>query len=396
MDADACGTHWGSSEPTFGRAPAVWVDRAVLDGALRDAAVEKGVSLVRQRARTTTQQGAGARILLEDGSTVGARWVVDARGRKGTRGGRRARTSAATVAVRTDVREMTPGPYAIVESAAKGWLWIARRQDGGASLVAFIDPDRLGRAREEHGPRWADGIVGEFASATRFPRGLADSAPLVCDATPFVDGALGREGLLRVGDAAVGVDPLSSCGLFVALQTAIWAAAVVHTAHLDPSRLALGLRFFRDQVERLSARHVAHAGAFYAQETRWATEPFWQRRSLGASPVEEPRPLAPHESVRLSPHLSLNRVGCLVGDTIEETEVLVDGRTAEPCGFFGPVPLVPLLAPLSAPRRVSALLAEWSGQVGPRVAAELLTSARARGWLVTPDMAVAHVGGGFQ
>lgn len=83
------------------------------------------------------------------------------------------------------------------------------------------------------------------------------------------------EGWIAVGDAAVSFDPLSSQGILTALFTGLQAAAALsseESSSPDP---------FTSYSERLSVIYNAYLqnrSAFYAQEQRWTTHPFWRRR----------------------------------------------------------------------------------------------------------------------
>jgi hypothetical protein len=90
--------------------------------------------------------------------------------------------------------------------------------------------------------------------------------------------ALVADDWIRVGDAAMAVDPLSGNGIFQALSSALQAPAVVTTLRHDPSRRALAQRFHHQRVEHLFYRFARIGRDFYAQETRWPQAPFWAAR----------------------------------------------------------------------------------------------------------------------
>ena len=83
---------------------------------------------------------------------------------------------------------------------------------------------------------------------------------------------------IRVGDAAMAVDPLSGNGIFQALSSALQAPAVVATLRHDPGRTALAQHFHTRRIEHLFHRFARIGRDFYAQEARWPQAPFWAAR----------------------------------------------------------------------------------------------------------------------
>jgi hypothetical protein len=83
---------------------------------------------------------------------------------------------------------------------------------------------------------------------------------------------------IRVGDAAMAVDPLSGNGIFQSLSSALQAPTVINTLLCKPERAALARRFHQQRVEQLFLRFARIGRDFYADEQRWLDQPFWQAR----------------------------------------------------------------------------------------------------------------------
>jgi flavin-dependent dehydrogenase len=81
---------------------------------------------------------------------------------------------------------------------------------------------------------------------------------------------------LAVGDAAMAFDPLSSQGLFQALDTAVTSAAAIERA-LDDDTLAM--TELARSVEPVWAAYLGTARHHYDSERRWADLPFWRNRT---------------------------------------------------------------------------------------------------------------------
>ena len=93
--------------------------------------------------------------------------------------------------------------------------------------------------------------------------------------TAVLNEAVAGEDWIRVGDAAMAVDPLSGNGIFQALSSALQAPAVVATLRHDPSSRTLAQRFHHQRIEHLFYRFARIGRDFYARETRWPQAPFW-------------------------------------------------------------------------------------------------------------------------
>jgi hypothetical protein len=122
-------------------------------------------------------------------------------------------------------------------------------------------------------------------------------------ATPRLARTLLTETVIRIGDAASAVDPLSGHGVFEALGSALAASAAVHTILETPKSAPLARRFYEERT-RLAFERFARVGRdFYRMETRWPDRPFWRARAdwpddgpahapaLGAPARIEPRPV---------------------------------------------------------------------------------------------------------
>ncbi|MGO1273071.1 MAG: flavin-dependent monooxygenase QhpG, partial [Pseudomonas helleri] len=67
-------------------------------------------------------------------------------------------------------------------------------------------------------------------------------------------------------------------GIFQSLSSALQAPAVINTLLRKPERAALAQRFHQQRVEQLFMRFARIGRDFYAEEQRWAQQPFWTAR----------------------------------------------------------------------------------------------------------------------
>jgi hypothetical protein len=108
-------------------------------------------------------------------------------------------------------------------------------------------------------------------------------APWACDATEYLSPDIVSEAVLRVGDAASFVDPLSSFGIKKALASAWLAAVVVHTSLCDSSLTGAATQLYEAR-ERAMYRTLSRASASLAGPAGASHEsPFWSARAREAS-----------------------------------------------------------------------------------------------------------------
>jgi flavin-dependent dehydrogenase len=304
------------------------VDRRVFDAALREDLCSAGVDVIEANVRTLQSSSAGHDLMIEtaDGPlTVRADFLVEARGRlapllrDATRGPQ-------TVSL-LNVWTGRPGTTATaVESLPGGWTWMARLGNGRCYWQLTLDvanPELPQRAellsyceRMRHSPLASDFFAGDSASDARLY--ARSSTATLC-------GRTGGHNWLRVGDAAMAVDPLAGNGIFQSLTSALQAPAVVHTLLARPERAPLALRFHQQRIEQLFMRFARTGRDVYALEQRWTTQPFWQTR--GAWPDDQPA----HVSADFN-ELNVERVPVIDGGLIAEADVVAS--PGQPLGIW--------------------------------------------------------------
>ena len=85
------------------------------------------------------------------------------------------------------------------------------------------------------------------------------------------------DGWLAIGDAAIGLDPLSSSGIDFALASAERASSVL--CALAAGRHESGDEYDAE-VHADFAAYLRDRRAYYAMERRWPESPFWLRRQF--------------------------------------------------------------------------------------------------------------------
>ncbi len=238
-----------------------------------------GVELIEGRVLTVQSHVSGHRIELQGRDALLADFLVEARGRQAPALGKGLR-GPETVSL-LNRWQGAPGTTAsAVESLADGWAWMARRADGQCYwqwTVDVVSAELPGKAllldycrQRFQQSALTQAFFGGEPQADLHLHARSSTA-ILC---PQVCG----DHWIRVGDAAMAVDPLSGNGIFQSLSSALQAPTVINTLLRKPERRLLAQRFHQQRVEQLFLRFARIGRDFYADEQRWPDQPFWQAR----------------------------------------------------------------------------------------------------------------------
>jgi flavin-dependent dehydrogenase len=168
-----------------------------------------------------------------------------------------------------------------VEAAEDGW-WYAAPAPGGRRVLAFHTDSDLPGARLIADPK----NLLERAAANSELAGILSESGFNIEHSGFRAAHSARlqpmagPAWFAAGDAACSFDPLSSQGLLNALYSGL-AAAEAADRQLSGNNDALPEYLLAmNQVYEVYRQRLRH---WYAAETRWSDQPFWQRRQAGAS-----------------------------------------------------------------------------------------------------------------
>jgi flavin-dependent dehydrogenase len=334
------------------------VDRGAFDALLLDLARTAG-AVVRAPVRAgRPQRMAGAWRVPTPGGPVDARFLIDATGRRRLLGGRRVPTSPRTVAVHARWAADRPGdgPQTRIAALADGWLWTAALPGGDVRVMAVTDPGFL--AAQGSGR-----LLRRFLAAAPGVGALPEAVPVrVCDATSYEVRPVVDVDVLRVGEAAFAIDPLSSCGVQTAIQSGLAAAATAHSLISGADRAA-ALEYYGDLVRAAAGLHARTASALYAEHCRHADQAFWQRRAAapvaGSAPAAPPLPDLLPRRARLTPAAAVRPTACLVGDTVGRRPALHAPGLDRPVAFLDGRPVAPPLEQLRTAPTLAAAVEQW-------------------------------------
>jgi len=321
------------------------VQRRVFDAALLEDAAAAGVRLLPGRLRQClhTPERTIAHIdTPNDGRlTVSSRFLVEARGRAAPAAApaNQLRGPASVSLLRSS--SGTPAAAgSSVCSFADGWAWQAGGEDGWHFLQFTVTSQEHSLPNRTRLRDWFQGELERLPADMRPPPGAVGASDIMARGSgSILQGELVTPGMLRVGDAAMAVDPLSGNGIFQALSSALVAPPVINTLLQYPAESQLAMQFYRERVRHTFLRFARLGRDFYRLETRWPENDFWRQRQLWPDELPAHSDSAPQLlGIELRP--------VVAGDRICERKVAV--TSDQPLGVWhvGGVELAPLLANL--------------------------------------------------
>jgi flavin-dependent dehydrogenase len=248
------------------------VSRARFDAALGRDIATVGLEITTATVREVLPEAGGFRVATDAGDWH-AHCVIDARGRRVRRPGELGPRLIAWSELRRPLRAAPRG--SVLVALEGGWCWVASTGEHADSRLqlqyvsrphgaARLSSAALLAAAAEHMPELAPALTATELLATG--TGCAAVARFSLPApTP---------GLVRVGDSAVAMDPLSGHGVFEALRSSQVAIAAVNS-YLTGVDWELIARFLNAHAGELWRRALATAAEFYRREAEHAANPFW-------------------------------------------------------------------------------------------------------------------------
>gem|GEM_PF-154973 len=192
----------------------------------------------------------------------------------------------------------------LIEAVADGWWYAARVPGGKIVLTLMTDSDCMAAT----GVRRPVAFVAAWQATEQMrrlvplPAGKYMATAVFPAPSRYLAQACGA-GWIAVGDALIGMDPLTAAGIDGALDDAVaaadtivrWFGATSAAACVDASRA------YSHRADYSLRRYLNERCITYRREPRWRDRAFWQRRSFmdqGARPPDThhqgpDRPLEP-------------------------------------------------------------------------------------------------------
>jgi flavin-dependent dehydrogenase len=213
------------------------------------------------------------------GSTVNvfSRHLVDATGRTGT--------AALAFLARRIVTDRLIGVarffkcddrsrYTLVEAVEEGWFYSAGLPNGQLVAVYFTDADIHACGRKK-GPDYWERQLGK---AVHTRNRLGDISVLcgerIVSAATSRRARIAGSGWISVGDAALSFDPLSSLGIYKALDSTIRANHSIQQALRGHS----GDTNYANWSDEIYGHYLKQHREIYRAQGRWPESTFWKRR----------------------------------------------------------------------------------------------------------------------
>ncbi len=204
--------------------------------------------------------------------------VADATGRSAGRSTSREWKGAATLAVHAYWQGQDLPSEPRIEAGADGWYWGVPLPDGTYNTLVFVDA----RAARKKGGTLPERFE-ELLSRSNLLAGCRTAKPAssvsAINATPYLDHQSVSPTALKVGDAALALDPLSSSGVQKAIQSALSGLVVANTLLQRPGMTQAALQFYRSSLAEASERHFRWAASHYDRVASRGGGAFWHKRA---------------------------------------------------------------------------------------------------------------------
>jgi flavin-dependent dehydrogenase len=374
------------------------VERGHFDGLLLERAKALGVRALQPaviRDRWRDEDGWSVRIDAQ-GRTVDLRaaFLADASGRSARESAHRRRTGCRTLALYAYWRGRNLPGEPRIEAGTEAWYWGVPLPDGTYNTLAFVDVEQFRGGPPAPLVRRFHELIdrSELMAGCRDAR--MTGRVLATDATSYIDDCSVGLRNIKVGEAALALDPLSSSGVQKAMQTALAGAVVVNTLLRRPESSDAALAFYRESLAAASERHRRWAAAHYGAVATRGGGKFWQDRGAGSQSLPQPpSPAALGESplsealVELSPQLEIVDLPCIEGEFVSVKPALHHPGLDGPVAYLGDWELAPLLRQLPAGMTPLQIARWWSSRV------PLSSGLAIAGWLLGKGVLVQQAVG---
>ena len=312
------------------------VDRKAFDTQLRAHAVSAGAVLFRDIVDGVENDQDGVVVTTRDGVVLRAPFAIDARGRRAPRDHNPLRGPRTISASTWDAAGGHHGhPRTTIIPAANGWIWTAEPGDGRRWLQVCFDAGLLKGSGSDAVAAAVRCVLAGDTVAENVDCRVDEGAPLLVRAceTIFANPRL-TPPVIRIGDAAAGLDPLSGHGMFWAVSSALMAVPIVKALMAGgDTEMALARRFYEQRIAETFIRQSRVGRDFYRLETRWRDAPFWRDRCRW--PDDEPI----HTELT---EIAVQRSIVVADGQLREADVLVTPQHPSGVAWVAGVPIVPV------------------------------------------------------
>jgi flavin-dependent dehydrogenase len=168
--------------------------------------------------------------------------------------------------------------YTIVEAVDDGWFYSTNLPQGRVAAMYFTDADIYSARSKSDRDYWGTQLQKARHTRERLGHSRVPYVPRIVSAVTTCRSEFSGDGWIAVGDAAQSFDPLSSLGIYKALDSANRACNFLEN-------LANGRRSDRDYAnwsEGVFRNYQRQRAEHYRKQRRWPGSIFWERRRFAA------------------------------------------------------------------------------------------------------------------
>lgn len=365
--------------------PGFLVDRSRFDLVLLQAALQAGASLLQpaRALRPARGRDGGWLVPLRHRGRLRfarARLLVDASGRRSMLAARKQRSSPPQLAlygywrgIPDDIAETR------VESGSGYWFWGAPIPDGTYNATVFVDPRRY-KSDPRRGPQalYLD-LLSRSVLLRSCSEGALTSEVSACDASSYAVAEPIGESFVKVGEASLAIDPLSSQGVQAAIQSALQASLVCHTILAMPENRRAAMQFYRDRQLESCQRHHEWAARWYAERPHADLDGIRTEHVHGPEVrgTAEPKPDGTGR-IRLSEEARIVDIAVAEGNLIKYRPAVAHSALNRPVAFLDGIPVAALLGAIEPGSTSAAVLEKWARMLPTDKAAAILQWMRSK------------------
>jgi len=167
--------------------------------------------------------------------------------------------------------------YTLIEAQERGWWYSAELPECRTALVFMTDADIYASALKRSPDFWREQLNASVHTKARFVSSNIISNPKPAASYSSRIYPVAGANWLAVGDAAMSFDPLSSQGIYKAMESGISAAESIHGQLMNKRN---SLESYSRSVDEAFEKYLSLRKLYYLKEQRWSESSFWKRRHL--------------------------------------------------------------------------------------------------------------------
>jgi flavin-dependent dehydrogenase len=359
---------WRSSVAELSPEVSLLLRRQSFDERLLSAALRAGASAHQGSAKEPFwfEESQKWRVRLDSDSEVTCSFLADASGRRNILGGTKKLHGPPTIALSAYWRGPERGAAeSFVEAGRSAWCWGARLHDGLFRAIVFVDlpKDRKSLGSEKSRENFYSSRMRESELVGSCLGYEQVSSVRLCEANVYLDQAPVSRPYIKLGDASLTLDPLSSQGIQRALASGLQGSIVINTILRKPDVADLAIAFYKTRLMESLLEHRRTAASLYRSTYRPLTD-FWKLRSVGevSDDLESRRDgltISETDFVLPSSEVRIVETACVEGNFVTPGRALTHPALSQPIAYLGSIPVVHLLESMGSGSSVRRLREIW-------------------------------------